>query len=222
MIGGRPARDRMVMQPDGRWTKFATPSSIRAFYAGMRYIRQNELFHHQAWGRNQLSPIFDDDGVTVIGTFSDPTDEAGTYRVTTDNDMFGFQFGGDVVQKRTDWAVGLNGKIGALVNFANRHSTLHQRFDNPNDPNDNDDFTTRSTTETLSDETLTVLGEANAYVAYYLRPNTSLRVGYNVLFLNGLAVATDNLGIYGDQFPKFEVTGNAFYHGMNFGFEMTW
>lgn len=222
MIGGRPARDRLVMQPDGRWTRFATPSSIRAFYAGFRYIRQNEAFRYRAVGNNRLSPIFDDDGVTVIGTFPDPTDEEGNYHVTTDNDLVGFQFGGDVVQKRTDWVFGLNGKVGGLLNFANRKSALFQRYDNLNDPADDDMFSTRSKEESLDDETLTFLGEANAYVAYYLRPNTSLRLGYNFLYLNGVATATNNIGLMGNNFPRFEVTGDALYHGMDFGFEMTW
>ena len=222
MIGGRPARDRLVMQPDGRWTRFATPSSVKAFYAGLRYIRQDEHFLYRAVGNNRLSAILDDDGVTVIGTFSDPTDEHGTYRVETDNDLIGFQFGGDVVQKRTDWVLGLNGKVGGLLNFASRKSTLDQRFNNLNNPNDDDEFSTRFQSESLDDETLTFLAEANAYIAYYLRPNTSLRLGYNFLYLNGVATATGNIGLMGSKFPRFELTGDALYHGMNCGFEMTW
>ena len=55
MIGARPARDRMVMQPDGRWVRHATPSKVKGFYTGFRYIRQNESFRYTGiGGRNRF------------------------------------------------------------------------------------------------------------------------------------------------------------------------
>ena len=74
----------------------------------------------------------------------------------------------------------------------------------------------------VSDETLTFLGEGSAYAAYYVRPNTAFRIGYDVLYMNGMATATNNLGIRGDGFAKFELTGDSLYHGMSFGLETTW
>lgn|GEM_PF-2904704 len=250
MVGGRPARDRLVMQPDGRWSRFATPSKVRGFYVGLRYIRQNESFRYQGFGRNQVVPNFlEEDGRIVFGPGADEDDppiplvdpdngarvasidERGTYRVKTDNDLMGIQFGGDMVAKRTDWAFGVNGKVGGLINFADRHSTLFQRTETDdridgtivtNDPEGDATFETASRTEALNDETLTFLGEVNVYVAYYLKPNASIRVGYNGLYLNGMAAALDNTGLEGNKFPKFELTGDSFYHGMNLGLETTW
>lgn len=245
VIGGRPARDRLVMQPDGRWSRFATPSKVRGFYVGMRYIRQNESFRYQGFGNTQIVPVFvegdggqitlDAGGAPVIDGPNSPRvaviDEAGTYRVETDNDLVGLQFGGDVVAKRTDWAFGVNGKVGGLVNFADRNSSLFQRVETDdridglivtNNPEEDATFNTSSLTETLNDETLTFLGEVNVYVAYYLKPNTSIRFGYNALYLNGVAAALDNTGLVGNVFPKFELTGDSLYHGMNLGFESTW
>ena len=48
-----------------------------------------------------------------------------------------------------------------------------------------------------------------------------MRMGYNVLYLNGLATAVDNLGLAGG-FPRYETTGDALYHGLHAGLEMTW
>ena len=255
VIGGRPARDRLVMQPDGRWSRFATPSKVRGFYMGLRYIRQNETFRYQSFGNREAVNTFAEDPDTGLIEFSNndndpdtpdtPTivggrvasfNEGGTYRVNTDNDLMGFQFGSDLVAKRTDWVFGLNGKLGGLLNFADRRSSLRQRFETTesiiarqpsatfatNDPEGIAEFETRETTEQLNDETLTFLGELNMYVAYYLRPNTSFRVGYNVLYMNGIAAALDNVGLQGTAFRKFEVTGDSFYHGMNLGLETTW
>lgn len=255
VIGGRPARDRLVMQPDGRWSRFATPSKVRGFYVGLRYIRQNESFRYQGFGRRQTVAVFEEDelGEIVFEDLDNDEDtpdtpvasgsriasipEGGTYRVNTDNDLIGIQFGSDMVAKRTDWVFGLNGKIGGMMNFADRRSSLLQRFETiesltgrnvvpittaTNNPEDDAILETRSTSEELNDETLTFLSEVNVYVSYYLRPNTSFRVGYNVLYMNGLATALDNVGIQGNTFNRFEVTGDSLYHGMNLGFETTW
>ena len=133
--------------------------------------------------------------------------------------MFGIQIGGETVRKRTDWVVGINGRIGGLLNFVDRHSYYNATFDD--DDSGNVNLVTEERRETLDDETLTFMSEANAFVAYYVRPNTSLRLGYNVLYMNGMATAANNIGLIG-TFPKFEVTGDTLYHGMNCGFEMTW
>ena len=93
--------------------------------------------------------------------------------VATDNDLLGLQFGGEVIRKRTDWVIGANGKLGGLINFADRQSTLVQTFDN--DLTNAVNLTTETTDQTVNDETMTLLLEANIFVSYYVRPNTSLR-----------------------------------------------
>ena len=208
VLGGRPAKDRLVMQPDGRWVRHATPSKVRGLFAGFRYIRQNDLFQYRGVG----------DGTTG------DLDVGGRYLVKTSNDLFGVQLGGEYVHKRTDWMLGFKGKTGGLVNFANRFNRLERTTAST----DGDDrvITNHLSELDLNDETLTFLAEVGAYVSYYVRPNTAVRVGYDVVYLNGLATATNNLGIVGDgdgnDFERFELTGDSLYHGMHVGFELTW
>lgn len=205
VVGARPAKDRLVMQPDGRWVRHATPSKVRGLFAGLRYVRQHDLFQYRGVGQ-----------ISATGT---DLDVGGTYLVKTNNDMIGIQLGGDFVRKRSDWLFGFKGKLGGLVNFADRSSSLSQTTASTEPERV---VSTALTEEDLRDETLTFLSEGGAYVAYYVRPNTALRVGYDVLYMNGVATATNNLGIRGSDFAKFEMTGDSLYHGMNFGFEMTW
>lgn len=210
VLGARPAKDRLVMQPDGRWVRHATPSKVRGLFAGLRYVRQNDSFRYRGIGE-----------VSANGT---DLDVGGTYQVRTDNDLIGVQIGSEFVQKRTDWVFGLKGKVGGLVNFADRVNRLSQTTVSSDQTTRT--LTTNVTREELNDETLTFLGEAGIYVAYYVRPNTALRFGYDALYMNGMATATGNAGIRGSdddiQFAKFEMTGDSLYHGMNFGLEMTW
>ena len=217
MIGARPARDRLVMQPDGRWVRHATPSKVRGMFAGLRYIRQHESFNYTADGRANLAPIVQ--GAAVVNGATGVVQRRGDYRVDTENDLFGIQLGGEWLQKRTDWVFGAEGRVGGFLNFANRDSRLIQVVDQ--DLGNAVDLLTTTRTQGLDDETLTFLSEVHVYLAYYLRPNTSVRVGYNFLYLNGMATATNNLGLQG-EFPKFELTGDSLYHGMTLGFNMTW
>jgi hypothetical protein len=197
-IGARPSRDRLIMQPNGRWLRHATPSNINALFMGMRYIKQNELFQYTSVGGQ------------IPG-------ERGFYEVKTRNDLIGVQFGGEITEKRTDWVVGLRGKLGGLLNLAERDSLV----DAVGDVDGNGFLENINRNQSLSDEYLAFLGEAGIYFAYFLRPNTSLRVGYDAMLINGLATATNNIGLF-PEFPKFEVTGNSLYMGLNVGFEMTW
>jgi hypothetical protein len=207
-IGGRPVRDRLVMQPDGRWVRFATPSMIEALFAGVRYLRIHERFTYTSEGGL--------DQVTGL-----PIPERGFYQVATDNDLVGFQLGGELTEKRTNWVIGLRGKAGGFVNFAGRDSRVDTLTDDDNDVNTPLVFSTRD--QGLTAEQFAVLVETGAYASYYLRPNTSIRVGYDFLFMNGVTVASDknNLSLR-PEFPAFRVTQNAFYHGASIGFEKTW
>ena len=209
VIGARPAKDRLVLQPDGRWVRHATPSKVRGLFAGVRYIRQNDLFQYR--------------GVGEVSATGIDSDVGGQYQVTTDNDLIGVQIGGDFTRKRTDWLLGIRSKVGGLINFADRTNRLSLTTAST-DVDGNRTLTTTNTELHLQDETLTFVGEVGAYVAYYVRPNTALRMGYDVLYMNGMATATNNLGIRGDgtTFARFETTGDSFYHGLNLGFEMTW
>ena len=208
ILGARPAKDRLVMQPDGRWVRHATPSKFRGLFAGLRYVRQHDLFQYRGTG--------------IISAAGTDLDLGGNYLVKTENDLVGVQLGGEFVRKRTDWVFGLNGKAGGLVNFANRSNRLSQTT--ASTATGTREVITEITESNLQDETLTFLVEGGAYAAYFIRPNTSIRLGYNVMYMNGMATATNNLGILGGgtEFAKFELTGDTLYHGMNLGFEMSW
>ena len=210
VVGARPAQDRLVLQPDGRWVRHATPSRVRGLFAGFRYISQDEFFQYLGVGQNGLNN----------GAQEPENDLGSTYRVSTSNDLFGVQLGGEYIRKRTDWVFGLKGKVGGLLNFADRNNFLSQTT--ASTETQERVVSTEVTRRQFNDETLTFLSEASMYMAYFVRPNTSFRVGYDVIYLNGLATATNNLNIRGDEFARFELTGDSFYHGMNLGCEFTW
>ena len=216
-IGARPVRDRLVMQPDGRWVKHATPSNIKSMFAGLRYVRINDLFTYTSTGIQEVEP-------TLPPTDLLPT--TGLYTVGTDNDLVGIQVGGDWTDKHTDWIWGIRGKLGGLLNFADRNSHVATDILTVTPPASQNEPATATREmsnrqQALRDETLAFLGEAGIFGAYYLRPNTSLRASYDLIYINGVATAVQNMALT-PAFPRFELTGDATYHGLSLGLEMTW
>ncbi len=101
----RSGRDRMVMQPNGMWVRQGPPSRLYSFYAGFVYMSIDEQFRYESEG-------------------ADPTINRGQLTVRTHNNMPGFQLGGEMVEQYTEWKWGIRGRMGGLVNFAERRSRL--------------------------------------------------------------------------------------------------
>ena len=192
-IRSRSGRDRMVLQPNGAWVRHNTPSKFYSILAGFRYVGIEELFIYRS---RETNP---------------PPSNDGDYKVNTHNDMFGVQFGFDATEQYSEWSWGFRAKAAALVNFADRRSRI--------------DIVAPNTTgygEDVHDETLVFLGEAGLFAEYYFCPTVTLRIAYDFLYLNGLALAAENLALLPNSFPPFDTGSSVLYNGLSLGFEMYW
>lgn len=211
-IRARPGRDRMVMQPNGNWVRQGAPSKISSVLVGLRHMKITELFLYSS---------------EIIPSDYDPRSGAGLYSVDMNNDMYGVQLGGDIRERYSEWNWGVRGKVAGLANFVDRRSTIDSSADtyqrNPlnatiiqitgrNEVNRD---------ENISDTSLVFLAEGGVFAAYQVRPDTTFHIGYEVMYMTGLAVASNNIGL-GGNFVPFNLTGDALYHGMSVGFEMVW
>ncbi len=191
-VMGRPLRDRLALQPNGSWIRHGTPSHLRSFMVGLRAMTINEEFEY-------------------FSTFFDPTQDEGYYRVRTGNRLFGAQAGFELMENYSNWTIGLRFKGGALYNFADRQSFLNTLS-----------FGNRDTrAEDLHRDNVAVLLEGGLVAAYQIRTNLVLRAGYDATYITGIASTIPNLGL-DRAFPRFEVTGDAIYHGASLGVEMLW
>ena len=102
-MSGRPLRDRIAMQPNGKWVRHGTASSLRSFIFGGRYMSINEDFKYNS-------------------EFLDPEQDSGFLNVRTGNDLVGIHGGFEFVEAYTNWTWGFRGKFGGLYNFADRRS----------------------------------------------------------------------------------------------------
>lgn len=196
-IQNRAGRDRMVLQPNGTWVRHITPSRIWSYFGGLRYMAIDEQFLYLSRGT-----------VNASGNAYD-----GTYRVITNNDMVGIQIGGEFVEQYTEWSWGIRGRLGGLVNFGARRSRIDRVIDG----------VPSGVGEDLLEENLVFLSELSAFGTYQLRPNLAVRISYDFMFLNGIALATQNLGLDPTAgFPFMNIGGGALYQGGFVGFDMVW
>lgn len=135
------------------------------------------------------------------------------YKIATTNKLFGGQIG-VVAQQPADW-IGWEafGKIGAYGNVA-AQSTLLQDFNNT--------LTVRNSRTTGGN--VAFVGELGASAILRMTGAWSLRAGYNVLWVEGIALAPNQLDYTATltSGTALHVNGGALFHGANLGIERRW
>ncbi len=189
----RPGKDVMALQPNGMWVQHAQAGQVRSLLMGLRASGIDETVNYTSSG--------------LAGV------ERGQYIVRTNNDMFGVHFGGELIEVHDEFSIGLRGKVGSLVNFIDRRSSLDAiTLTNP---------AGISRTEKITDEKLSWVLEAGVFGKYQVRPNLAFRFGYDVTLYSSIALAPENLG-FTDGFADPSFGGTPVFHGASFGFDTTW
>ena len=188
----RGSRDRMVLQHDGDWIKHQTRARIWSCYTGLATFFINEQFDLLGQG---------------------PGGNRGRFVVSTSNDLVGIHFGGEYIEQAALWNWGLRGRIGGLANFADRNSRFTSQIGAAA-------ATTR--TDRRAKDNLTFLIEGGIFSSVQIHENATLRVGYDLLYLSGIAEATGNIELPVGNFAPLEVNDGALYHGGSVGFTLVW
>jgi hypothetical protein len=140
--------------------------------------------------------------------------EEGTYNLRTDNQLYGGQLGARLRRWRERIGWEATGKAGLFANVADQKQTV---TDFPN-------FPLRPTVSSSSSG-VAFVGELNLSALYRLNDVWNLRGGYNVLWIEGLALAPDQLDFNfasatgGTQLNN---GGGMLLHGVNLGLEARW
>ena len=117
------------------------------------------------------------------------------YNDDCENNLAGFQTGGDIwVSLCQGLRIGAEGKVGIV------QQPLHA--DEPDRPRRRSALRRRRCSNEFKDDQAAFIGEASVDLVADILPSVSLRVGYEVLFLNSLVLAGDNFNQtspYGNQ-----------------------
>jgi len=145
-------------------------------------------------------------------TFTDNQTGSSAYKISTYNNLFGGQIGGRVGHACGRWSYDLTGKAGVYGNDI--HSSQNVA--------DFNGFTVRNTS--TNGGQVAFLGELGLNGNYEFSPNWSLRGGYQVYWIEGLALAPNQLDF--TDTPASGTTlnknGGMFMHGAHAGLMARW
>jgi hypothetical protein len=196
----RLRRDRIMLEPNGQWVRRLDPGTLFAYSFGLRILDLRDDFN---WTSHSLDV---GDGLELM---------RGDLRVSADNNLVGLQFGGEATHQTDRWSIGAKAKGGPYVNFAAVDAT-HVVVDLIADGNPSTTRRHRS-----HENELAFVGEVNVAASYFVRQNVSLRVGCELLWIQSVAVAPEQL-VINTADPVIRDQGGQLFHGFSIGMDVYW
>lgn len=192
VVKTRMGRDQMVLQPNGDWVRAANKTLTYGFLAGMRYVNLSETLTIEAQRNPDLA-----------------TSEGGNYFINDTNRLFGGQLGFSAAQESARWSLGINVKGGSYWN----RMGLDSHF-TAGPANNVSTGTTDSTEDAIS-----FVGEVQVQGKWHLRPNLSLRAGFELLFIEKLALAPHQINFVPGGYSPIADDGSIVGLGTSIGIE---
>ena len=145
---------------------------------------------------------------------TDLQEGTSTYEVHTNNNLFGAQLGSRVRHCRGRWSWEGTGKVGIFGNAAEQHSDPIVDFPA---------FVVRPR-RSESGGDIAFVGDLNLTGIYHLDDVWGIRLGYNLIWIEGVALAPDQLDFTNTPTSGSEIStdGGVFLHGVNIGLEARW
>ncbi len=140
--------------------------------------------------------------------------EDGAYNIRTTNNLYGGQLGARLRRSRGRFGWEATGNAGI---FGNDAQEMQSVTDFPN-------FALRPTVSRSGGE-VAFVGETNISAFYRLTDTWNLRAGYTAMWIEGLALAPNQLDFNFAASPSGNILhngGGMFLHGVNFGLEARW
>jgi hypothetical protein len=208
----RLGRDQLVMSPNGSWSRHAERAWLPSLIIGTRVTNVNETFNF-ASRRNDTDP----------GLF------AGNYLIDTQNWLWGMNLGGELISQNEFYFWGLRGRATPSMNFSGNQQTANGvdtlgPLPNPNPPPANVNFAQGSFNRSTSQQELvpSFVGDLSLFAGWNVTPNFTLKVGYDFLWVAGIATATRQFNLDNVRENSHDGGGQIFYNGLSFGCEGSW
>jgi len=222
----RLGRDQMVMSPGGNWTRHAERGWLPALITGIRLANVNEDFRL----KSGLRP-----GSVDKKTGQPLQALAGDYVINTSNWLLGLNIGGELISQNEFYYWGLRGRAAPCLVFANMNQEAAGYNSNPNYPTRPGLNSTGtaiipvpfaqtpfSFADQDSQTTAGFVGDLTLLAGWQIKPNFSLQVGYDFLWVAGMASAIKQFNLDQRSSGRINTGGQTFYNGLSFGFNGSW
>jgi hypothetical protein len=196
----RLGRDKVVMSPDGTWTRHAERGWLPAIIVGPRLANVSENFSFTS---------------SRPGTPS--ADFSGVYAINTNNWLLGLNLGGELISQNEFYYWGLRGRAAPALSFASASQAAAGINTTSTGPG--------GTLAFASDATKTAagfVGDLTLFAGWQITPNFSFQAGYDFLWVAGMATATRQFNLDNRAVHPIDAGGQTFYNGVSFGFNGSW
>jgi hypothetical protein len=201
-IRPRARADRLVLQPNGRWVRQCQPGCYVGYMVGLRSMFIDDGFAMQ--GRGTLEIDGEDEPI------------ADDYSIETNNRMIGFQLGGDVTFRHCRWSWGGKFRAAPFVNLADQESRI------ATDRVVGDEVVRIHRFREAEDEVAAVAIELGVGADYRLRPHCVARIGYDLMWVPGVALAPDQIDFDLNAWSDLNTGATLFYHGLTMSLNFAW
>lgn len=197
----RLGRDQLVMSPGGNWTRHAERGWLPALIVGTRLANVNEQFSLSSSRAGATQDQF-----------------SGRYHVDTGNWLLGLNIGGELISQNEFYYWGLRGRAAPALTFASTAQQAAGINTAAAAPNPQTVAFTDEATRTGPG----FLGDLTLMAGWNITPNFALQVGYDFLWVAGMATATRQFNLDNRDNNAIDVGGQTFYNGVSFGFYGSW
>jgi hypothetical protein len=207
-LNRRLGRDQMIMSPNGGWSRHAERGWLPAISIGTRLANVNEAFTFVSSRRNVS-----------------PSKFSGNYDIQTQNWLWGLNFGGELISRNEFYYWGLRGQVTPAVSFAANQqqaagvNRLRLPQPRPLPPPATGTYGFRQSADQVGPG---FLGDLTILGGWQVTPNFAVQVGYDFLWVAGIATATRQFNLDNLRPDSIDGGGQALYNGLSMGLEGSW
>jgi len=205
-LSRRLGRDQMIMSPNGGWSRHAERGWLPAVYVGTRLANVDEAFTFASSRRNVSTSKF-----------------SGRYDIQTQNWLWGLNFGGELISRNEFYYWGLRGRVTPAVSFAANQQQAAGVNTLPPPPSvqqvSRGAFSWRQAADQIGPG---FLGDLTILGGWQVTPNFAVQVGYDFLWVAGIATATRQFNLDNVRPNSIDGGGQVFYNGLSMGLEGSW
>ncbi len=200
----RLGRDQLVLSPNGNWTKHAERGWLPALILGIRMAQANENFRLTSGRAGVPGSTF-----------------GGRYDISTDNWLLGLNIGGELISQNEFYYWGIRGRAAPSVSFANVWQQAYGVNTEGTLINDTLQYYTNFT-QSGRGSGAAFIGDLTLLAGWNIKPNFALQVGYDFLWLAGIATADRQYNLANLDTSAVNLGGQTFLNGLSFGFNGSW
>jgi hypothetical protein len=202
----RLGRDKVIMSPDGGWTRHAERGWLPAFLIGGRLANVNEAFTFRS-SRNNTAP----------DQFS------GAYDIQSQTWLAGLNIGGELISQNEFYYWGVRGRVTPAISFAGNQQQAAGVNNLPAPPPEADvlrgSFAWQQSANQVGPG---FIGDLTMLAGWQVTPNFAIQVGYDFLWVAGVATSTRQFNLDNVRPNSIDSGGQILYQGVSMGVEGSW